>query len=272
MPFTDSGGVKIYYEVVGQGDPLVLIQGYGQHLLHWATLPAEFAKLQYQVILIDNRGTGRSEKPNAPFSIADMADDVCKVLDALSIRKASVFGISMGGMIAQEFALNHADRLVNLVLGCTLCGGSHSVPPTPEGSRILFDYNYLMSMTPEQRSREVFRFLCSDEFTEANPDALKYYHEVTMQYPTPLDVYIWQADAISKFDTWERLPSIKSPTMIIHGTSDQIIPFKNSEILEERIPGAELTLLQDKLHFFFIEGMDSTRIFVQGFMKRHGKK
>ena len=272
MPFADSGGVKIYYEVVGQGDPLVLIQGYGHHLLHWGTLPSEFAKLQYQVILIDNRGVGRSDKPDAPVTIAVMADDVCKVLDALSIKRASVFGVSMGGMIAQEFALNHADRLANLVLGCTFCGGSHSVSPTPEGAKILFDYNYLKSMTSEQRSREIFRFFCSDEFIESNPEALKYYHAVTTQYPTPTYVFVRQAEAVSKFDTWERLPNIKSPAMIIHGTSDQIIPFKNSEILEERIPGAELTLLQDKLHYFYIEAMDSTRIFVHGFMKRHGKK
>ncbi|MGA2367662.1 MAG: alpha/beta hydrolase [Dehalococcoidia bacterium] len=272
MPFADAGGVKIYYEVVGQGDPLVLIQGYGHNLLHWGTLPAEFAKLQYQVTLIDNRGVGRSDKPDAPVTIAGMADDVCKVLDDLSIKKASVFGVSMGGMIAQEFALNHADRLVNLVLGCTTCGGPHSVPPTPEGAKILFDYNYLAGMTPEQRSREIFRFLCTDEFIDSSPEDLRYYHEVTTQYPTPLYVFVRQAQAISTFDAWERLPRIKSPTMIICGTSDQIIPFKNSEILEERIPGAELTLLQDKLHSFFIEARDSTRIFVHGFMKRHGKK
>jgi 3-oxoadipate enol-lactonase len=272
MPFADAAGVKIYYEVLGQGDPLVMIQGYGQYALQWGGLPNEFAKQQYQVILMDNRGTGRSDKPDAPVTIAQMADDVCQVLDALSMKRASVFGVSMGGMIAQEFALNHADRLINLVLGCTTPGGPNSVKPTPEGAKILFDYEYLNKMTPEQRSREVFRFFCSEDFIQENPDALKQYHEATVKYPTPLFTFARQAEAVSKFDTWDRLENIKAPTMIITGTSDHIIPFKNSEFLEQRIPKAELTLLQDKAHGFFIEGMDSTRIFVNGFMKRHGKR
>jgi pimeloyl-ACP methyl ester carboxylesterase len=271
MPFADAGGVKIFYEVGGQGDPLVMIQGYGQYSQMWGNLPNEFAKLQYKVILIDNRGTGRSDKPDAPVTVAQMADDICKVMDAISLRRASVFGVSMGGMIAQEFALNHADRLINLVLGCTMCGGPHAIPTTPEGAKILFNLDYLKNMTPEQRSREVFRFFCSDEFIQENPEALKDYHEATIECPTPLFTFARQAEAISKFDTWDRLEKIKVPTMIISGTSDDIIPFKNSELLEQKIPGAELTLLQDKRHGFFIEGMDSTRIFVNGFMKRHGK-
>lgn len=271
MPFADSGGLKIYYEVVGQGDPLVLIQGYGQHLLHWGTLPEELAKIQYQVILIDNRGTGRSEKPTAPFTIADMADDVVKVLDALSIKRASVLGISMGGMIAQEFALNHADRLLNLILGCTFCGGSHAIAPD-EGAMKLFDFEYMKSLSPEQRAKEVFGFLCSDEYIESHPEAFKYYYKVTADYEPPTYIFQRQGEAVAGFDTWERLPQIKAPTMIISGTSDRVIPFKNSEILEERIPGAELVLLQDKRHFFFLEAADSARIFVNGFLKRHGRK
>ena len=269
MPFVDSNGVKIFYEVGGQGDPLVMVQGYGQYSYMWSGLPNEFARLKHRVVLIDNRGTGQSDKPDAPGTIAQMADDVGKVMDAISRRRASVFGISMGGMIAQEFALNHGDRLINLVLGCTTPGGPNSIKPTPEGARILFDYDYLKNMTPEQRSREVFGFFCSEEFIAGHPEALKEYHEATMEYPTPLYTFARQAEAIAKFDTWDRLEKIKAPTLIIAGTADQIIPFKNSELLAQRIPGAELTLLQDKRHGFFIEAMDSTKIFINGFLMRH---
>ena len=271
MASVSVDGVNIYYEVMGQGDPMVMIQGYGQYSLQWGPLPNEFAK-QYKVILIDNRGTGRSDKPDAPLTVPMMADDVVKVLDALSIRRAIVFGVSMGGMIAQEFAINHADRLTNLILGCTTPGGPNSIKPTPEGAKILFDYDYLKNMTAEQRSLEVFRFFCSEDFIKENPDALKQYHEATIKYPTPLYTFARQAEAVSKFDTWDRLEKIKAPTMIISGTSDHIIPFKNSELLEQRIPGAELTLLQDKRHGFFIEGVDSTKIFTNGFIKRHQPK
>jgi 3-oxoadipate enol-lactonase len=272
MPFANVGETKIYYEVLGQGDPLVLLQGYGQHALMWAGLPEQLVKAQYCVILIDNRGTGRSDKPDEPVTIAQMADDVCAVLDAIALKKASVFGVSMGGMIAQEFALNHADRLSNVILGCTGPGGPNSIKPSPEGARLLFDLDYLKNMSPEQRTSEVFRYFCSSEFIEENPEALKQYHDAVMKYPTPTYVFRRQAEAMVKFDTWDRLENIKSPTMIITGTADHLMPFKNSELLEGKIPGAELTLLQDKGHGFFIEAMDSTRIFVNGFMKRHGRR
>ena len=272
MSFARAEGANIYYEVVGQGEPLVLIQGLGHHLLHWGALTNEFVKIGYQLVLMDNRGVGRSDKPDAPLTVAGMAEDVCRVMDAAGIKRASVFGVSMGGMIAQELALNHADRLNCLVLGCTFCGGPHAVQPPPEGLRILFDFDYLKNMQPEQRSLEIFKFFCTDEYIQANPLALKYYHDVTMQYPTPTSSFRKQGEAIAAFDTWERLPSIKAPTMIITGTADRLVPFKNSELLEEKIPGAELVLLQDKGHGFFIEAMDSTRIFVNGFLKRKLKK
>jgi len=272
MPYASSDGIKLYYEVIGQGDPLVLIMGYGHHSLHWGALPQQFARINYQVVLMDNRGVGRSDKPDTPMSISMMADDVCSVMDAAGLKKASVFGVSMGGLIAQVFALNHPDRLINLVLGCTFPGGPHMVPTDPEGLRILFDYEYLQKMTPEQRSMTVFRFFCSDEFIETNKESFNYYHRVTTEYPTPVYIFKRQAEAISKEDTWDRLPSIKSPTMIITGTDDHLVNFKNSELLEERIPGAELTMLQDKRHGFFIEAMDSARIFVNGFMKRRSKR
>lgn len=272
MPFASSGDTKLYYEVIGQGDPLVLIMGYGHHSLHWGDLPQQFAKNNYQVVTMDNRGVGRSDRVDAPMSIAMMADDVCSVMDAAGLKKASVFGVSMGGLVAQVFALNHADRLFNLVLGCTFPGGTHTVPTDPEGMRILFDYEYLQKMTPEQRSMTVFRFFCSDEFIEANRTSFEYYHRVTTEYPTPLNIFKRQAEAIAGEDTWDRLPSIKAPTMIISGTDDCLVKFKNSELMAKRIPGAELTLLQDKRHGFFIEAIDSTRIFVNGFMKRRSRR
>ncbi|MBN1689913.1 MAG: alpha/beta hydrolase [Dehalococcoidia bacterium] len=272
MPYAGSGDIKLYYEVIGQGDPLVLIMGYGHHSLHWGDLPQQIAKINYQVVVMDNRGVGRSDKPDMPMSIAMMADDVCSVMDVAGLTKASVFGVSMGGLIAQVFAFNHPDRLYNLVLGCTFPGGSHTAPTDPEGMRILFDYDYLGKMTPEQRSMTVFRFFCSEEFIETNKGAFDYYHRVTNEYPTPLHIFKRQSEAISMEDTWDRLPSIKAPTMVISGTDDRLVNFKNSELLAKRIPGAELTLLQDKRHGFFIEAVDSTRIFINGFMKRRSQR
>jgi pimeloyl-ACP methyl ester carboxylesterase len=271
MALLNVDGVNIFYEVIGQGDPLVMIQGYGHYSLQWGNLPSEFAK-QYKVIMVDNRGTGRSDKPNESMTIPIMADDIARVLDALSIKKANIFGISMGGLIAQRFAINHSERVINLILGCTFPSGAHHVTPPPEGLRILFDGKYLASMPPEQRTREVFGFLCSEEFIEADPEAYRYYHKVTMENPTPGYIFKRHGEAIVKEDTWEELAGIKVPTLIITGTADKIVPCKNSEIIKGRIPNAELVLLQDKRHSFFIEAMGSTVTFIDGFIKRHTPK
>jgi 3-oxoadipate enol-lactonase len=271
MASVSVDGVNIFYEVSGQGEPLVMIQGFGHYSLQWGRLPDEFAK-QYKVILIDNRGTGRSDKPNVPMTIPMIADDIARVLDALSIEKANIFGISMGGLIAQRFAINHPERVINLILGCTFPSGAHHITPPPEGLRILFDGKYLASMTPEQRTREVFGFLCSEEFIEADPEAYSYYHRVTMEHPTPGYIFKRHGEAISKEDTWEELPGIKVPTLIITGTADKIVPFENSKLLKERIPDSELVLLPDKRHSFFIEAMDATVTSVSSFIKKHTPK
>jgi pimeloyl-ACP methyl ester carboxylesterase len=127
-------------------------------------------------------------------------------------------------------------------------------------------------MSAEQRSMEVFKFFCTDEFIESSPDAFKVYHKATVGFPTPTYIFRRQGEAIAAFDTWERLPSISAPTMIITGTSDQLVPFRNSELLQARIPGAELKLLPDKKHGFFIEAMDIVRISIDGFMQRRAVK
>lgn len=270
MATVQIDGVNIYYEVMGEGEPLVLIQGYGHYGLQWDVLPGAFVKLGYKVVVVDNRGTGRSDKPDAPITIPMMAGDACRVMDSAGIGRATVFGVSMGGMIAQEFAFAHPDRLKSLILGCTFAGGAHSVQPPPEGLRVLFDFDYLKNMSPEQRSMEVFKFFCTQDFIRDNPGVFRTYHEATMRYPTPTCTFRRQGEAIAAFDTWDRLPSIKAPILVITGTDDQLVPSRNSELLAGRIPGAELKLLPGKKHGFFIEAMDQTLVSVDGFIERKG--
>ncbi len=265
MAFILVDDVKIYYEVIGEGDPLVLIQGFGHYSLHWGQLPYELSR-NFKVILVDNRGVGRSDKPKTPITIPIMAEDIIEILDELSIEKASIFGVSMGGIIAQRLAINHGDRVANLILGCTTPSGKHHIMPDSDGQRILFDLDYLKNMKAEQRTMEVFRFFCSEDFIKAHPEAYQFYHRVTMEYPTPTRTFILQADAIQHEDTWEGLPQISARTMIITGTADRIVPYKNSELIRERIPGAELILLENMRHGFFIEAMDATITYINGFL------
>ena len=132
MPRQRVGDIEIYYEVHGTGPrTLVLIRGLGSNLLAWYEQIDEFAR-HYKCIVFDNRGAGRTDKPDAPYSIKQMADDTAGLMDALGITRAALLGISMGGMIAQEFALHHQEKLSCLILGCTHFGGADIVPTPPE--------------------------------------------------------------------------------------------------------------------------------------------
>ena len=126
MPYVHANGINIYYEEHGTGEPLVLIMGFTVSSVGWHWNIPDFAK-QFRVIAFDNRGVGQSDKPDVPYSMAMFADDTAGVLAGLGIDKAHIFGISMGGMIAQEFALRYPQRVKTLTLGCTNCGGSQTV-------------------------------------------------------------------------------------------------------------------------------------------------
>ena len=138
MPKVRLGNVSIYYEEHGQGDPLALIMGYGGSSEWWSRQVPHFSQM-FCVITFDNRGTGQSDKPNMPYTMEMMAADLAGVLDAADVDAAHIFGISMGGMIAQHFALLYPDRVISLVLGCTTCGSGHSVAPDPKAVSALLD-------------------------------------------------------------------------------------------------------------------------------------
>src|SRR5512140_3823371 len=131
MPHVTSAGTKIYWEEHGTGDPLLLIMGLGATLEWWRRLMPALTP-RYRTIVYDNRGVGRSDVPPGPYAIPQMADDGAAVMEAAGIASAHVFGASMGGMIAQELALNHAARVRSLILGCTACGGTQVVPASRE--------------------------------------------------------------------------------------------------------------------------------------------
>ena len=126
-------GVKLYYEIHGTGEPLLLIEGLGYASWSWFR-QIEVLSDSYGVVCFDNRGVGKSDKPDIPYSIELMADDVARLLESLSIEKAHILGVSMGGYIAQKLAINYPQKVKSLVLGCTSFGGSQSIPPAFPGN------------------------------------------------------------------------------------------------------------------------------------------
>lgn len=206
---------------------------------------------------------------DSPITIPMMADDVAGVLDALAIRKANVFGVSMGGVISQRFALNHRDRVSNLVLGCTTPGGRQHVPAPPDGVRLLFDFEYLKSMTPEQRTMAVFHFMVSEEFIKRHPEVYQSYHRATVDHAIPTRTFRYQAEAIAGEDTWDGLGTLTSPTLLITGSEDRIVPCGNSQKMAKCIPGAELVMLKGMRHGFYIEAVEETIDAIVGFIKKN---
>jgi len=244
-----------------------MIQGYGQYSAHWTTVIPAFSKA-YRVIIFDNRGTGRSDKPEPPYTMKMMAADAKGLLDAIGIDKANIFGVSMGGMIAQEFTLNYPDKVLNLVLGCTNCGGKESVIPTPDALAFLFSPE-MAKLPVAERARQTAPWLWTKDFIDKHPEAVDMYVDITVKYPTPTNGFNGHATAIAGHDTCSRLPQIKVPTLVIVGDSDRLIPPENSKIIASRIPGAELVILKNAGHGF-TQSPEAARAILD-FLKRHPK-
>src|SRR3984893_5168212 len=159
MPRQRVDDIEVYYEVHGAGPrTLVMIRGLGSNLLSWYEQIDEFSR-HYKCVVFDNRGAGRTDKPDAPYSIKQMADDTAGLMDALGSVRSALLGISMGGMIAQEFALHHQDRLSCLILGCTHFGGAGVAQSPPE---IVAAVMAGTNATPAQQKQQLPAVFCDE--------------------------------------------------------------------------------------------------------------
>jgi 3-oxoadipate enol-lactonase len=251
-------GLKIRYEIRGNGAPIALIMGFSGSGRAWSERFLKLLDGRFKLITIDNRGTGESDKPDRAWTLRDMADDVAAVLDHAGLQRTHVFGISMGGMIAQEYALAYPARVQGLILGCTNCGMAHSVPGNPEVVAKLMPQP---GMSPAEAARAAFSVACGKAFW--NSDAGQKFIDEQMadaaQYPvTPQHTFTRQFGAISGFDSFPRLGEIKAPTLIIHGDDDALIPFKNADVLNQAIASSRKHILKGIGHMFFWEAPDET--------------
>ncbi len=251
-------GLKLRYEIRGSGDPLALIMGFSGSSRGWGDPFLDLIERRFKTILIDNRGTGESDKPDAPWTMTDMANDVAAVLDHAKIDRAHIYGISMGGMIAQEFALQHAARVRGLVLGCTAPGMAHAAPNDPANvAKRMPD----PSKTPEQQARTAFEVACGTAFLNSKRGPAFIDHQIAEmgKYPiTPLPTFTRQMEAIQAWDPWDRLGQIKAPTLIFHGDDDKLLPHANAEILHSKIAGSRVHILKGIGHMFFWEAPEES--------------
>jgi pimeloyl-ACP methyl ester carboxylesterase len=219
-------------------------------------------------VVLDNRGTGRSDKPDIPYTAKMMAADVAGLLDVLGINAANIFGISMGGMVAQEFALSYPGRVKNLVLGATSCGGTNSVPVTAETITFLFN-PARAKLSEEERARDIIPWLWNQGFVDNNPEAIERFIATMVEYPTPPHALTCQGNALMTFDSYDRLQDIKAPTLVISADEDRIIPAGNSKVLAGKIPGAELAMIANAGHGFITDSTAEASRIVLDFLQRH---
>ncbi|MFB0562333.1 MAG: alpha/beta fold hydrolase [Candidatus Lokiarchaeia archaeon] len=237
MPKIRIGDIKMYYEIHGKGYPLVMIMGLAANKDWWSPYVIEEFSKHFKVLIFDNRGAGRTDAPQIDYTIRMFADDTLGLMDALEIEQAHVLGVSMGGMIAQEFVLNYPDRVKTLVLCSTTPGGPNAVPTTPETIEVMMNRE---GLTDEQLYRRIIPLLYPKDFIKNNPDVIERSLNHMLIAPITDDAYMRQIGAIMQFDTYDKLPEINRPTLIMSGKEDVLLPYKNSEILAERIPRAKL--------------------------------
>jgi pimeloyl-ACP methyl ester carboxylesterase len=252
MGSVDVNGCSIYYEIHGQGDPLVLIMGLRRNLEWWYRQIPSLSR-HFQVIAFDNRGAGRSDKPVMDYSMRLFADDTAGLMDALGVSNAPILGVSMGGYIAQELALNHPAKVKSLVLGCTGCGGSRAVIMSPER---LKKFTANRGLSPEQILRKDMDIYFSDDYVLQHPEEIEEFVEISMRYYQPADAFFRQFDACQRHDTGDRLSRLAVPTLIMTGDDDPLVPPENSRILKDLIAGADLVVFPGGRHCFFIEQAD----------------
>ncbi len=232
MPFVENQGARIYWDEQGHGTPILLIMGLSYPSCMWhRTRPALAA--HYHTVAFDNRGVGRSEVPLGPYPIALMASDAAAVLDAAGIESAHLFGVSMGGMIAQEFALQYPKRVLSLILGCTAAGGPTAVRAEPDAAQMLMTRD---KMSPEQAAEAPVPFIYDSTTPRERID-----EDIAIRrpwFPRP-EAYRAQLQGILAWEAYSRLSGIAAPTLVIHGESDRLVPPGQCQINRRTHSGCE---------------------------------
>ncbi len=247
MPVLQRQRHFIHYETRGDAakPPLLLIMGLALSSNAWDRLP-EILSEHFHVLVFDNRGTGKSARVGRAYRMRDLADDAAAVIEAAGAHSAHVFGISMGGMIAQELALRHPARVRSLALGCTFASWRRAKAPTWRTKLDLLMLN-LGRVSPDI----IARILVSSEWHESNPGAalewIRRAEHTKLRYATA------QMLAIARHHALPRLSQIRAPTLVITGDADRLVPPENSRVLARSIPGARLLLLPGAGHCFPLE-------------------
>lgn len=276
MPFAQVNNTRLYYEIHGDGTPLLIINGLGGNHLEWMPDQVPAWSREYKVILYDHRGTGRSDKLVESYTTRSLAADALALLDALNINeRVHVLGPSHGGRIAQWVALDGPERVRSLVLAAS---GPGQIDESFEPTRGV-PVHVVEKMVEKGYERYMREHLCGDfffsaEFRARHPEKIKEHVDSYFRYPTPLVNYLHHVVARQTHQTLDLLPNIMAPTLVMVGQNDTATiatgnHVATSRVLADRIPNAELAILENAAHSFFQETPERANEVVLAFLRRH---
>ena len=243
-------GINLFYKKIGSsGEPLVMIIGLSFSHLDWGDEIIDKLSETNQLILFDNRDSGRSQRDLESYTIRDMADDTVGLMDALRIDKANIFGVSMGGMIALQLAIHYPDKINKLILGCTAATGS-----------------ILNSWGQKLVNKSLPELLFPSEYLKANASDLEAFFATTSAYHSSPEGAFRQLQAIATHNVVDNLKNIDLSTLVITGDQDEVIPQEYSQELAEKIPKAKLEILDDAAHGFSYSHANQTADLIHSFL------
>lgn len=247
MPTTQTNGITINYETHGEGEPLLLINGLADDLSSWGYQLEDFSR-HFKTIIFDNRGLGGSDKPAGGYTTAEMAADAKGLLDALGIVRAHILGVSMGGMIAQEFALAYPQTTNKLLLCAT------SSEPSEANKRL---YRIWEETAPvlglPQLMKELLLWCFTPEFFQQHPGTADEAQEALTGITQPVEAYLSQLHSIQVHNATARLGAIAASTLVLGAPQDLIFPPFQSRQIHEGIPGSRLQFTEHGGHAFLWE-------------------
>ena len=253
--YANNDGVRIAYERHDGAGPdapwILLVHGLGYARWGWEPVVDRLAE-RFRVLLFDNRGIGDSDVPDGPYTAAGMAGDALAVLDAAGVDRAHVAGTSLGGMVAQELARAHPERVDRLVLVCTVPGGDATVPMPQQTVDLLAR---MPQLEPEVALRLAIENAFSDETVAARPELVE--RILAHRTAAPQDPAGWQAQASAGTTyTGGDLGDLTMPTLVVHGTQDVVLDPDNARVLADGLPDAELVFFEGAGHLLFWEQPD----------------
>ncbi|MGE0565254.1 MAG: alpha/beta fold hydrolase [Pseudolabrys sp.] len=247
MPKVNVNDIEMYYELHGKGSPVVHISGLAGDARTWQR-QIEHLSRHHQVLAFDNRGTGRSDCPNVPYSTRLFAEDTVGLMSAVGIERAHIYGISMGGCIVQEIAINHPDRVLSCVINCSFAKFDRY------GARITENLiNVYRTQGPAEAARHITLFCYMPDYFNRRKDEIDAKEKSIGDAKRPAHAFINSAIACLEHDARDRVAQIKAPTLVNCGTEDAWCAARCSEELARLIPGARSKFYPNSSHFFLNE-------------------